>query len=221
MRKEEKRLGETHKETLRMTRQHYDMLNEILPAMYLFYNGNLVDILKEVAKGYGVDEKEAEKAASYVDALKITAPNENMAANTKKVLAVLRNHAECRDTSQVLCWEVPVEPGDIQALVKVLDTYFRIMMGQFSVIFNVLDIKTDNEHALQAWRDANYDGGCGMKEIRDRLIPNLKTVGWNGGYGISNREIPENGRLAYELCRVLEKSRSILRVTEVPLPKIA
>ena len=62
---------------------------------------------------------------------------------------------------------------------SILDAYSRILMGQFSIIYEVLDIAdTDNKPQLQAYHDARW-GGVGIAEARDLLIPQLRKLrGW-------------------------------------------
>ncbi len=90
---------------------------------------------------------------------------------------------------------------------SILDAYSRILMGQFSIIYEVLDIAdTDNKPQLQAYHDARW-GGVGIAEARDLLIPQLRKLRgwleWNGNFGISNVGLTYNSKLAYEMLKAI------------------
>lgn len=110
-----------------------------------------------------------------------------------------------------------------KALSKVLDTYSRIMMGQLSIIFEALDIQTDGkeptERQLQAWHDAYWEGGMGLRDAKAQLLPDTAEFGWNGGYGICNQKVALGSRLAYEMRKILDKEKP-LKVTDVSLPRV-
>ena len=97
-------------------------------------------------------------------------------------------------------------------------------MGQFSIIYEVLDIAdTDNKPQLQAYHDARW-GGIGIAEARDLLIPQLRKlkVGWNGNFGISNAGLAYNSKLAYEMLKAIlyacrQGDGTVLKVTDEPL----
>ena len=106
----------------------------------------------------------------------------------------------------------------------ILDAYSRILMGQFSIIYEVLDIAdTDNKPQLQAYHNARW-GGIGIAEARDLLIPQLRKlrVGWNGNFGISNAGLAYNSKLAYEMLKAIlyacrQGDGTVLKVTDEPL----
>ena len=110
-----------------------------------------------------------------------------------------------------------------KALAKILDTFSRILMGQLSVIFEALDVRVGKEsiqeHQLQAWHDAYWEGGLGLQKARADLIPETAEFGWNGGYGICSKQVSEKSRLAYEMQKVLNFAKP-LKVTEIPLPHL-
>ena len=113
-----------------------------------------------------------------------------------------------------------------KTLVDALDVYSRILMGQFSIIYEELDISGDDEIHLRANHDARWYG-VGVQEARDLLIPQLKKlgVGWNGNFGISNSELAYNSKLSYEILKTIRyacdgRDSIVLHVTDEPLPKV-
>ena len=112
-----------------------------------------------------------------------------------------------------------------KVVADALDTYSRILMGQFGVIYEALDISGNDEQHLQAYHDARWNG-VGIIETRDLLIPQLKKigVGWNGNFGISNSGLAYNSKLAYEILKTIryateKRDSSVLKVTNEPLPR--
>lgn len=73
---------------------------------------------------------------------------------------------------------------------------------------------------MDAWHDARWQGIGGAAAVRDLLIPGLKDFGWNGNYGITSSDGSYESKLAYEMCKVLNKDAYMLRVTEEPLMEV-
>lgn len=113
-----------------------------------------------------------------------------------------------------------------KVVADALDTYSRILMGQFGVIYEALDISGNDEQHFQAYHDARWNG-VGVLEARDLLIPQLKKIrlGWNGNFGISNSGLAYNSKLAYEILKTIryateKRDSSVLKVTKEPLPHV-
>ena len=109
-------------------------------------------------------------------------------------------------------------PTNRDVLVDALDTYSRVLMGQFSVIDEQLDIDSSNPRIQEAWASAKWNGS-GVYEMRDLLIPDLIRMGWNGSYGIASPDNRRDSKLAYEMLKRIRNRRDdyILRVTDQPL----
>lgn len=122
-------------------------------------------------------------------------------------------------------YSVSLDVSSWKAVADALDTYSRVLMGQFGVIYEALDISGNDEQHFQAYHDARWNG-VGVLEARDLLIPQLKKIrlGWNGNFGISNSGLAYNSKLAYEILKTIryateKRDSSVLKVTDEPLPR--
>lgn len=76
-------------------------------------------------------------------------------------------------------YSVSLDVSSWKAVADALDTYSRVLMGQFGVIYEALDISGNDEQHLQAYHDARWNG-VGIIETRDLLIPQLKRLALAG-----------------------------------------
>lgn len=221
-----------------LTDKQYSLITHILEVMKPFYNNDFSSICKEVGTIYNATEEDIEKAQRIFSETKITAP----VASMVNAIVFLRgkfvlddNHVRLNELDEiknpeVYTHSVELEKSECRRLITILDTYSRILMGQFFIIYEQLDIAEDNTgHELveRAFYDARWHG-TGVSEARDLLIPPLKEMrlGWNGNFGISNSENAFNSKLSYELLKVLDKACNqsdsyVLKVTDEPLAKIS
>lgn len=199
-----------------MTEKQYQLFLHVMQVMQTFYSNNFSSICKEVGDAYGVHDADIEKAHTMFTDFKVTAPVPSMQNAAKEIY-----HTALSAT------DIAVVDMNESAWVKatsILDAYSRILMGQFSIIYEVLDIAdTDNKPQLQAYHDARW-GGVGIAEARDLLIPQLRKlrVGWNGNFGISNAGLAYNSKLAYEMLKAIlyvcgQGDSTVLKVTDEPL----
>lgn len=101
-----------------------------------------------------------------------------------------------------------------------MDMFSRIVMGQFHILFEAVDIEiSDKPRAIHMYHDVYWDGGYRVKEARDLLFPKIKKFGWHGGFGISNPKVAEDSRLAYQISRALRREY-ILPVTQEPIAQL-
>lgn len=147
-----------------------------------------------------------------------------MPAGRKPVKTIIwSNENSCYKS--VYKYSVSLDVSSWKVVADTLDTYSRILMGQFGVIYEALDISGNDEQHFQAYHDARWNG-VGVLEARDLLIPQLKKigVGWNGNFGISNSGLAYNSKLAYEILKTIryateKRDSSVLKVTDEPLPR--
>lgn len=210
---------------LYVTQKQFDLLKRMLPIMKSFYNNQIQPLFEEVAKQYGTSEEDAEKATSIFNSLPVTAP----CPNHVSALALLISEMDKAESIDIAPPEVLKTSHFIRkvyisnearkTLECALDTFSRILMGQFFIIYEQLDANSDNPHIQDAWSGAKWEG-IDVREMRDILIPELKTSGWNGSYGIAGKDNKEDSKLAYEMLKVIRqhyRNEYILRVTDQPL----
>ena len=181
-----------------MTEKQYQLFLHIMQVMQTFYGNDFSSICKEVGDAYGVHDADIEKAYTMFTDFKVTAP-----------VPFMQNAAGEIYQTALAAADIDMNESAWVKAAAILDAYSRILMGQFSIIYEVLDIAdTDNKPQLQAYHDARW-GGIGIAEARDLLIPQLRKlrVGWNGNFGISN------AGLAYNR----QGDCTVLKVTDEPL----
>lgn len=194
--------------------------------MQTFYGNNFSSICKEVGDAYGVNDVDIEKAYMIFTDFKVTAPVPTMQNAAGEIYQTALAAADIEAGNKETPYTKRIDMNE-SAWVKaaaILDAYSRILMGQFSIIYEVLDIAdTDNKPQLQAYHDARW-GGIGIAEARDLLIPQLRKlrVGWNGNFGISNAGLAYNSKLAYEMLKAIlyacrQGDGTVLKVTDEPL----
>ena len=208
------------------TNKQYCLILHILAIMKPFYNNDFHSICKEVGEAYGVDEDSIMKACATLTAVNVTAPVKKAYDNISYVLAAIANNAEELNGDDTYKYRVDLDTPCWNAVANAFDAYSRILMGQFGIIYETLDISGDDKHHLQAYHDARWSG-VGVIEARDLLIPQLKKirVGWNGNFGISNSELAYNSKLSYEVLKAIrfateKRDGSVLKVTDEPLPRV-
>ena len=171
-------------------------------------------------------DADIEKAHTMFTDFKVTAPVPSMQNAAKEIYHTALSATDIAVGNRENPYTKRIDMNE-SAWVKatsILDAYSRILMGQFSIIYEVLDIAdTDNKPQLQAYHDARW-GGVGIAEARDLLIPQLRKlrVGWNGNFGISNVGLTYNSKLAYEMLKAIlyvcgQGDGTVLKVTDEPL----
>lgn len=209
-----------------MTEKQYQLFLHVMQVMQTFYGNNFSSICKEVGDAYGVNDVDIEKAYMIFTDFKVTAPVPTMQNAAGEIYQTALAAADIEAGNKETPYTKRIDMNE-SAWVKaaaILDAYSRILMGQFSIIYEVLDIAdTDNKPQLQAYHDARW-GGIGIAEARDLLIPQLRKlrVGWNGNFGISNAGLAYNSKLAYEMLKAIlyacrQGDGTVLKVTDEPL----
>ena len=211
------------------TVKQFFCVSHALAIMISFYNNDFSSICKEVGESYGASEDDIKNACAILTAINVTAPVKKTYDKLMDILLnIHQNHEEIQEHERNMQYKyrVTMDASSWKTLVDALDVYSRILMGQFSIIYEELDISGDDEIHLRANHDARWYG-VGVKEARDLLIPQLKKlgVGWNGNFGISNSELAYNSKLSYEILKTIRyacdgRDSIVLHVTDEPLPKV-
>lgn len=209
------------------TSKQYSFILHALAIMITFYSNDFSSICKEVGEAYGVSEVNIASACAALTAVNVTAPVKDSSNKCSAILEDMLHHArELPGKDAPYKYSVSLDVSSWKAVADALDTYSRILMGQFGVIYEALDISGNDEQHFQAYHDARWNG-VGVLEARDLLIPQLKKIrlGWNGNFGISNSGLAYNSKLAYEILKTIryateKRDSSVLKVTKEPLPHV-
>ncbi len=209
------------------TVKQFFCVSHALAIMISFYNNDFSSICKEVGESYGASEDDIKNACTILTAINVTAPVKKTYDKLMDILLnIHQNHEEIQEHERNTQYKyrVTMDASSWKTLVDALDVYSRILMGQFSIIYEELDISGDDEIHLRANHDARWYG-VGVQEARDLLIPQLKKlgVGWNGNFGISNSELAYNSKLSYEILKTIRyacdgRDSIVLHITDEPLP---
>lgn len=211
------------------TVKQFFCVSHALAIMISFYNNDFSSICKEVGESYGASDDDIKNACAILTAINVTAPVKKTYDKLMDILLnIHQNHEEIQEHERNTQYKyrVTMDASSWKTLVDALDVYSRILMGQFSIIYEELDISGDDKIHLRANHDARWYG-IGVQEARDLLIPQLKKlgVGWNGNFGISNSELAYNSKLSYEILKTIRyacdgRDSIVLHVTDEPLPKV-
>lgn len=211
------------------TVKQFFCVSHALAIMISFYNNDFSSICKEVGESYGASEDDIKNACAILTAINVTAPVKKIYDKLMDILLnIHQNHEEIQEHERNTQYKyrVTMDASSWKTLVDALDVYSRILMGQFSIIYEELDISGNDEIHLRANHDARWYG-VGVQEARDLLIPQLKKlgVGWNGNFGISNSELAYNSKLSYEILKTIRyacdgRDSIVLHVTDEPLPTV-
>lgn len=215
------------------TSKQYSFILHALTIMITFYNNDFSSICKEVGETYGASEENIASACAMLTAVNVTAPIKSLSDKCSDILEDVLHHArELPEKDAPYKYRIGLDASSWKVVADALDTYSRILMGQFGIIFESLDIAANYDYGklrllrLQAYHDARWNG-VGVIEARDLLIPQLKKmgIGWNGNFGISNSELAYNSKLAYEILKAIRyvtesRDSSVLKVTDEPLPHV-
>jgi hypothetical protein len=215
------------------TSKQYFFILHALAVMITFYNNDFSSICKEVGEAYGASKEDIASACTTLTAINVTAPVESYSDKCSEILEDMLHHArELPEKDAPYKYSIGLNTPSWKVVADALDTYSRILMGQFGIIFESLDIAANYDYGklrllrLQAYHDVRWNG-VGVIEARDLLIPQLKKigVGWNGNFGISNSELAYNSKLTYEILKTIryaveKRDSSVLKVTDEPLPRV-
>jgi hypothetical protein len=206
------------------TSKQYFFILHALAVMITFYNNDFSSICKEVGEAYGASEEDIASACTTLTAINVTAPVKGSSDKCSEILEDMLHHArELPEKDAPYKYSIGLDTPSWKAAADALDTYSRILMGQFGVIYEALDISGNDEQHFQAYHDARWNG-VGVLKARDLLIPQLKKmrIGWNGNFGISNAGLAYNSKLAYEMLKAIlyvcrQGDGTVLKVTDEPL----
>lgn len=211
------------------TVKQFFCVSHALAIMISFYNNDFSSICKEVGESYGASEDDIKNACAILTAINVTAPVKKTYDKLMDILLnIHQDHEEIQEHERNTQYKyrVTMDASSWKTLADALDVYSRILMGQFSIIYEELDISGNDEIHLRANHDARWYG-VGVQEARDLLIPQLKKlgVGWNGNFGISNSELAYNSKLSYEILKTIRyacdgRDSIVLHVTDEPLPTV-
>lgn len=183
-----------------MTEKQYQLFLHVMQVMQTFYGNNFSSICKEVGDAYSVNDVDIEKAHMIFTDFKVTAPVPSMQNAAGEIYQTALSATDIAVGNKENPYTKRIDMNE-SAWVKaaaILDAYSRILMGQFSIIYEVLDIAdTDNKPQLQAYHDARWGG-------------------------ISNAGLAYNSKLAYEMLKAIlyacrQGDGTVLKVTDEPL----
>lgn len=214
--------------TIYLTQKQYDMLAKMVPIMLEFYKNDIRPLFEEIGRQYGT-QTAVDTACEIFKAVPVTGQVPKYIKALTWIEDCVKNaeniHIQSSEKTKndpfvkkVFIPNTKEYPTNRDVLVDALDTYSRVLMGQFSVIYEQLDIDSSNPRIQEAWASAKWNGS-GVYEMRDLLIPDLIRMGWNGSYGIASPDNRRDSKLAYEMLKRIRNRRDdyILRVTDQPL----
>lgn len=91
--------------------------------------------------------------------------------------------------------EITLKIKDIHRMIRELDTYSRLYMGQYEEIFRVREYSFMFQSGTEL-RDICY-------KLRTVVIPKLVGVSFNGSLGIWGPDTPMNAQRAYDIQQIL------------------
>lgn len=212
--------------TIYLTQKQYDMLAKMVPIMLECYKNNIRPLFEEIGRQYGT-QAAVDTACEIFKAVPVTGRVPKYIKALAWIEDCVKNAEDIHIPSsektkndpfvkKVSIQNTKEYPTNRDVLVDALDTYSRVLMGQFSVIYEQLDIDSSNPRIQEAWASAKWNGSSVMRDV---LIPSLAQMGWNGSYGITSPENPCDSKLAYEMLKRIRNKHNdyILRVTDQPL----
>ena len=217
--------------TVYVTSRQYKLLLEILNAMGPFYRVDFDAVCEAVGTEYGAAPTEIRKAKDALAQLKdmgvvapVMAKQDFISKFLYKALRAKEVDLEAPEAGnkEHFVRAIDCDKDDLRHLTDILDTYSRLMLGQFFPIFEQLDIPVDaDEDKIHAYQECRWAGGPALI-ARNALIPAQSHMGWNGNFGISNPDTSDKSKLAYEMCKVTQysgkfSSQYILHLTGQPL----
>lgn len=215
---------------IQFTEKQYKLFVRIMQVMQVFYGNDFSSICKEVGETYGAKKADIENAYTILTEVMVTGPVPTMQKAARKILDAALSAVDIKSAvkeENPYTRLIEMDEASWLQAADILDVYSRILMGQFSIIYESLDIANcygadANEIRLQAYHDARW-GGVGVIEARELLIPQLKKlgVGWNGNFGISNPGLAYDSKLSYEMLKVIRYAygkgdNTVLKVTDEP-----
>lgn len=215
---------------IQFTEKQYKLFVRIMQIMQVFYGNDFSSICKEVGETYGAGQTDIEKTYTILTDVKVTGPVPAMQSAAKKILNAALSAVDIKSAvkeENPYTRLIEMDKTSWLQAADILDVYSRVLMGQFSIIYESLDVANcygadASEIRLQAYHDARW-GGVGVIEARELLIPQLKKlgVGWNGNFGISNPGLAYNSKLSYEMLKVIRYAygkgdNTVLKVTDEP-----
>lgn len=215
---------------IQFTEKQYKLFVRIMQVMQVFYGNDFSSICKEVGEAYGAKKADIENAYTILTDVKVTGPVPAMQNAARKILNAALSAVDIKSAvkeENPYTRLIEMDEASWLQAADILDVYSRILMGQFSIIYESLDIANcygadANEIRLQAYHDARW-GGVGVIEARELLIPQLKKlgVGWNGNFGISKPGLAYDSKLSYEMLKVIRYAygkgdNTVLKVTDEP-----
>lgn len=197
--------------TIYLTSKQYKLLLEVLNTMAPFYSCDFDAICDAVGTEYGatpVDIRKAKDEMAKLNEMGVVAPVDTIIdfISSFHLKSLSGKHIELTPpevgAKDPFVRSISCTKEDLHNLSVVLDTYSRMMMGQFFPIFEQLDIPINSdEEKLRNYRNCRWSGGSALV-ARNALIPTQAIMGWNGSFGISNAATSDKSKLAYEMYKV-------------------
>lgn len=128
-----------------------------------------------------IEPLQKDKTAECFDALEVKLERD---ANKRKVINVLT-----------------LDEKNVRKIISALDSYSRVLMGQFSVVFGDYRLVHINDYINNPELTAKHE--TLLQRAREVINPEFTLVGWNGSYGITSPEVPEESKIAYEMLGCL------------------
>lgn len=122
------------------TSKQYFFILHALAVMITFYNNDFSSICKEVGEAYGASEADIASACATLTAINVTAPVKSYSDKCSEILEDMLHHArELPEKDAPYKYSIGLNTPSWKVAADALDTYSRILMGQFGIIYEVLD----------------------------------------------------------------------------------
>lgn len=159
---------------IQFTEKQYKLFVRIMQVMQVFYGNDFSSICKEVGEAYGAKKADIENAYTILTDVKVTGPVPAMQNAARKILNAALSAVDIKSAvkeENPYTRLIEMDEASWLQAADILDVYSRILMGQFSIIYESLDIANcygadANEIRLQAYHDARW-GGVGVIEARE------------------------------------------------------
>lgn len=123
------------------TSKQYSFILHALTIMITFYSNDFSSICKEVGEAYGASEADIASACATLTAINVTAPVKSYSDKCSEILEDMLHHArELPEKDAPYKYSIGLDTPSWKVVADALDTYSRILMGQFGVIYEALDI---------------------------------------------------------------------------------
>lgn len=221
---------------LYMTDKQYELFQLAMAIMKDFYNAEFDSLCDRISQQYDTDPAAVAEAKSYMADLKrqgVVVPVASAVDSAARFLTACKQakkiSLESPEQGKATWYThiVDIADSDRKNMCEILDNYSRILMGQFIIIFEYLDIPLEKDK-YDIYYHYRREGGP-ILTARNLLFPSMNGhhYGWHSNLGISNDDTCADSKLAYEMYKALccygdrRMSQYILRLSSEPLMMIS